>query len=267
VQTLQSIQTANHKYLTGDSPVYLLCSDWQDYVCKHALNGNATNLICEYLSASFLRLWELPVPEFCFVDVDYEHVKHLGIQKRNFDKTCFGSRFSKHFVELTLFNDEPDIRKNGAFAVHKLNILKIALFDIWLANEDRGHNNLNLLLDVRKEYNFIPIDHGAVFNSRLLDGHIRLLTENECLTNTDLLKHLFPKRDFSREFVQELKDYFYLCTHKCKQNFDEILRFIPPDWTIDLKAVTDKIQNEVFTNEWEDRVIETFLKYINSPFI
>ena len=85
-QTIRSIQTANFKFQTGDLPVYLLCNDMRDYVCKHALNGNSVNIICEYLAASFLKLWELPLPDFCFIELDYEHVKHLGIQKRNFEK-------------------------------------------------------------------------------------------------------------------------------------------------------------------------------------
>jgi len=140
------------------------------------------------------------------------------------------------------------------------------LFDLWLANEDRGHNNLNLLLDVKNGYNFIPIDHGALLNSRLLEGHIALLAENECLTDTVLMRHLYPKREFSKEFVAELKEYFYLCTLKCKQNFNEILNVTPPDWHIDLKKVADKIQNEVFADYWLDSVFDTFLDYINSPF-
>lgn len=235
------------------------------YVCKHALNGNSVNLICEYLAASFLKLWELPVPDFCFIEVDYEHVRHLGLQKRNFEKTCFGSRFSKHFIELTLYNNKPDFRKNSANSANKLNLLKIALFDLWLANEDRG-NNLNLLLDVNAGYNFIPIDHGAVFNSREFNNSITLLTENECLTDTDLMWYLYPKRDFSKEDILNLKNYFYLCTLKCKQNFDEILKFIPSDWHSDLKTVTDKIENEVFSETWRDTVFDAFLAYINSPF-
>jgi len=71
----------------------------QDYVCKHALNGNAVNLICEYIAASFLMVWELSVPDFCFINVNYEHVKHLAIPKYHVDKTCFGSKFNKNFVE------------------------------------------------------------------------------------------------------------------------------------------------------------------------
>jgi len=266
MQTLQTLQTANRKFDTGDGPVLILCDDRQEYVCKHALNGNAVNLICEYISASFLKLWELPVPDFCFINVNYEHVKDVGIQKRNFERTCFGSKFSKYFVELTMFNDEPDLKKINASLGRKLNLLKIALFDLWMSNEDRGINNLNLLLDVKNGYNIIPIDHGAVLNSRSLEQHIALLTENECLTSTDLMRHLYTKCDFSREDIRELKDYFYLCTLKCKQNFDEILKFIPSDWCSDLKMVTDKIENEVFADSWQDNVFNSFLEYINSPF-
>jgi len=266
MQTLQSIQTANLKYQTGDSPILILCNDMQDYVCKYALQGNTTNLLCEYFAASFLKLWELAVPEFSFLEIDYEHVKHLSIQKRCFENTCFGSKFSQRFVELNMFNDEPDIKKLTNYNIHKTNLLQIALFDIWLANEDRNNNNLNLLIDVSNNYKYVPIDHGAVFNTRFMDAPISLLTENECLTDTDLVRHLFPKREFSREYIAILKDYFYLCTLKCKQNFDEILRFIPPDWNNNLKMVTDKIQNEVFTKKWEENVIDTFLEYINSPF-
>jgi hypothetical protein len=266
MQTLTSIQTANRKYETGDSPVLLMCNDMQDYVCKHALNGNAVNLICEYIAASFLRVWELSVPDFCFINVNYEHVKHFTIPKHHFDKTCFGSKFSKNFVELTLFNDEPDFKKINVLPEQKLNILKIALFDLWMANEDRNFNNLNLLLDVSNGYNLVPIDHGAILNTRLLDSSISVLTETECVTNTDLMKHLHPKCDFNKEYISSLKDYFYLCTLKCQQNFDEILNYIPPDWTPDLNKVADKIKIQIFSKDWEDKVINTFLDYINSPF-
>ncbi len=125
---------------------------------------------------------------------------------------------------------------------------------------------MNLLLDVSNGYNLVPIDHGLVLNSRSLDSTISVLTENECITDTDLMRHLHPKRDFNKLFISELKDNFYLCTLKCQQNFDEILTYIPPDWTPDLKKVADKIKNQVFSKQWEDKVVDTFLNYINSPF-
>ena len=267
MQTLTSIQTANRQYKTGDRPVLVLCSDMQEYVCKYALGGNATNLFCEYVAASFLRLWQLPVPDFTFVKVNYEHVKHFGVPKHYFDKTCFGSKYSRFYQELTHFTDLPDIKKQKGYLENRDNLLKIALFDLWIANEDRNYNNLNLLIDVHDNYNFLPIDHGAIFNNRLMDWKMSLLTENECLTDIPFIKLLFQNTDFNRDYIQNLKEYFYLCTLECKNNFDEILKIIPPDWNIDLAVVSHKINNELFNKNWEEQVINTFLEYINSPFL
>jgi len=267
MQTLTSIQTANRQYQTGDRPVLVLCSDMQEYVCKYALGGNATNLFCEYVAASFLHVWQLPVPDFTFVKLNYEHVKHFGVPKHYFDKTCFGSKYSRFYQELTHFTDLPDIKKQKGYSENRDNLLKIALFDLWIANEDRNYNNLNLLIDVQDNYNFLPIDHGAIFNTRSMDWQMSLLTENECLTDIPLIKLLFQNTDFNRDYIQNLKEYFYLCTLECKKNFDEILKLIPPDWNIDLAVASHKINNELFDNNWEVQVIDTFLEYINSPFL
>jgi hypothetical protein len=267
MQTLKSIQTADKLYNTGDRPVLVMCSDMQDYVCKYALGGNATNLFCEYVAASFLRLWQLPVPDFTFVNVNYEHVKHFGLPKHFFDKTCFGSKYSRFYQELTHFTDLPDIKKQKGYSENRDNLLKIALFDLWIANEDRNYNNLNLLIDVQDNYNFLPIDHGAIFNTRSLEWKISLLTENECLTDIPLIKLLFQNTDFNRDYIQNLKEYFYLCTLECKKNFDEILKFVPLNWNIDLEVASHKINNELFNSNWEEKVIDTFLEYINSPFL
>jgi len=81
------------------------------------------------------------------------------------------------------------------------------------------------------------------------------------------MKLLFQNTDFNREYVQNLKEYFYLCTLECKNNFDEILNLVPENWKIDLKVATHKINNELFEKSWEAKVINTFLEYINSPFL
>lgn len=266
MHTVQSIQTANIHYETGDRPILVLCSDMQDYVVKHGLNGNATNLVCEYIAASFLKLWNLPVPEFSFVRVNYDHVKHYAMPKRDVELTCFGSRFDKLFVEISQFNDKADLKRNNISEEQKLNLLKISLFDIWLANEDRNQNNLNLLYDVRNACNIIPIDHGAILNSRSLSSKLELLTESESLVSTDLYRHMFKNHYSTKADISNLKDYFYLCANKCTQNFDEILNNTPADWHSAVDAIKIKFQNEVFSHNWKSTVLHTFLEYINSPF-
>lgn len=266
MQTLTSIQTASKQYDTGDRPILILCGDMHEYVCKHAMGGNGMNLLCEYIAASFLKIWELPVPDFAFIKLNYEHIRPLNISEHLVSKTCFGSRYNRYAQELTLFTDEPDIKKQKAYFDNREQLLKIALFDLWLANEDRNFNNTNLLIDVKDNYSFIPIDHGAILNTRVVNSKISTLTENECLTDTEIFKKLFPIRDFSKNYINELREYFYLCTQQCKTEFREILDQIPLEWDVNRKVVEQKLIEEVFTPEWEESVFNTFLDYINSPF-
>jgi hypothetical protein len=79
MQTLSSIQTANRQYDTGERPVLIMCSDMHNYVCKYAGGGDTMKLYCEYIAASFLKIWKLPVPDFAFVAINYDHVKQLDI--------------------------------------------------------------------------------------------------------------------------------------------------------------------------------------------
>jgi hypothetical protein len=266
MQTLQSIQTANRQYTTLERPVLILCNDMQEYVCKHVLSVDGLNLFCEYVAASFLRLWKLPVPDLAFVKINYDHVKQFGIPRRLIERTCFGSRYSQFYQELSHFTDTPDISKQKGYLDNRDNLLKIALFDIWMANEDRRNSHLNLMIDLKDNYNFVPIDHGAIFNGRTMNFPMVLLSENECLTAIPLIQLLFPKMAFSKAYIQNLKEYFYLCTNECKRHFDEILSTLPLDWNIDLTVAANKVNNELFTIEWEKQVIDTFLEYIRSPF-
>ena len=137
MQTLQSIQTANRQYTTLERPVLILCNDMQEYVCKHVLSSDGLNLFCEYVAASFLRLWKLPVPNFAFVKINYDHVKQFGIPSRLIERTCFGSRYSQFYQELSHFTDTPDISKQKGYLDNRDNLLKIALFDIWMQTKNR----------------------------------------------------------------------------------------------------------------------------------
>lgn len=242
-----------------------MCSDMQDYVCKYAAAGDTMKLFCEFIAASFLKIWQLAVPEFALIQLNYDHVKQLNIPGHYIEKTCFGSQYSRRYQELNQFTDNPDVMKQKGYFHNRENFLKIALFDLWIGNEDRNFNNMNLLLDV-ENFDFVPIDHSGIFNSREVKHSLVLLAENESLASTELLKLLYPKFVFTKDSIQNLRDYFYLCTGECKEKFDEILKSVPGDWKIDLAAIGHKIYDELFSREWEDEVIKTFLDYIRSPF-
>ncbi len=108
-----------------------------EYVCKHSYGSNGMSLLCEYLAASFLRIWKLQVPDFAFVQVQYAHVKQLHIPKHYVAKPCFGSQYSVNYQEQTQYTGNPDIKKHKEYMESRFELLKIALFDLWLANEER----------------------------------------------------------------------------------------------------------------------------------
>lgn len=76
------------------------------------------------------------------------------------------------------------------------------LFDLWVANEDRNHNNYNLLLNPTESgYCLMPIDHERCFNgSRTnIDRPLVLLTEDQSLVASPLVQLLFRG-------IQDLKE-------------------------------------------------------------
>lgn len=263
VKRISSIQTANKQYDTGDKPLLLLCDDMQYYVCKHSMGGNGMSLLCEYMAASFLRLWQLPVPDFSYVSINYEHVKHFNIPKQYVERFGFASKYERHYQEVTQFTENPDVQKQLGYMDNREDFIKIALFDLWLANEDRSFNNYNLLIDVQNNYRFVAIDHGAILNTRMLNNRISLLRDSESLLQTPMFGKLFKTSDFSYEYTKELKEYFYICVHECKRNFHEILEAVPDDWNLNIKQIENKIIQEVFSPEWEEQVLGAFFDYIN----
>ena len=264
-QYLSTVQTAQKLYETQDRPLLVMCSDLNRYVCKHSGGNNGLNLFCEYIAASFLKIWELQVPDYSFIKVNYEHVKGFDLPKHFFERTCFGSKYSKYYQELNHFTENPDIKKQQGYVDNRDDLLKIALFDLWLANEDRNFNNLNLLIDVNSNYSYVPIDHGAILNSKEFNNKIYLLSENESLVNTEIVSKLFPKFEYPKDFVVQFEEYFYICTAKCKQSYNDIVKSVPTDWDIKPK-VYDKISEEIFSPEWEKSVLQMFFTLIRSPY-
>jgi hypothetical protein len=69
------------------------------------------------------------------------------------------------------------------FDLLRVSFLMIALFDIWISNEDRTENNFNLLYDADRKL-FVPIDHTSIFNGNNLDKGPEQITINESIINS-----------------------------------------------------------------------------------
>lgn len=264
MQHLYSIQTSDRIFETGGSrPVLLTCNDMNSYVCKYNTgNGAAVRLMCEYIGASFLKLWGLNVPDFASVSVNRDHIpSDYHINEYYFDTACFGLQYTRTFAEVIDFTANISYQQRKAFP-NRRDLLDIALFDIWLANEDRNQDNYNLLIDIENQRNFIPIDHEAIFNTRNIKSPIYELTYEDSIISSPLFMNLFSNNDFNQTAMKEIKDNFQAKVKLCIDNYVILIEPIPPDWNINKLELETKLKNEIFDDNWLLRSFNLFLEFL-----
>src|SRR5690606_13932717 len=267
IKHLYSIREIIKMFDTGGShPLLVTCNDLNEWVCKY--ERTTLNLFNEYLAYHFALAWGLRVPEIARVSIHPDHIpaglRHF-LPAHLFQKDCFGSRFIEHAELITLtfvslFQDYHYRRK----IVNKSDFLKIALFDLWLANEDRNHNNFNMLLEFEdtKAYFICPIDHVMILNSSHLDYEIALLTEDESIINTPLANALFSTDRKLGEYVDEIVENFYLCTQVCEDQLPDTLSHIPVSWDIDVAQVGQRLRDNIFLDYWKRSCEQQFRELI-----
>ncbi len=249
-------------YTTGGSrPVKVFCQDWNEYICKY-LTGNvpASSLFNEYIAATFLKLWELKVPDFAFVQVQRDHLTWVNFPYHYFKIPCFGSLFNSSYKEIDKFFLEFPF-PNEHLKKLVTQYLKIGLFDIWLSNEDRNFGNMNLLFDLDND-DFIPIDHVQIFNGNNLDKPPVQITENESILTAPFMSKNFlrtlqqNKEDIRTTFTREFEKDITLC----HESLDEILQNVPPEWGVD-PFITKSYLNHYFSKNWQAETLSAFFTF------
>jgi hypothetical protein len=261
LKTLQSISIIE-KVLTstGSRPVVVWCDDLNYYACKYS---KPHDLLNEYIGASFCKLWGIPVPDYCFIKVKSEHILN-GLPKKSFDKTCYGCLYLEYAKDV---NEYLTTWKTNNYELGKIankeDLLRIGLFDLWLSNEDRNHNNANLLINPTVDgYNIIAIDHVNIFNSSSLSHGLFQLNEFESIISTDYVKLLFKRSERLNDLIDNLEENFYVCVKKCQKNLTAILKKVPQDWNIDIVATETLIRHQLFSEDWKRQTIQSFRLYL-----
>lgn len=152
--------------------------------------------------------------------------------------------------------------------INKSDLLKIGLFDIWLSNEDRNHNNYNLLINPTQEgYQIVAIDHVTIFNTNSLNYRLEQITEDESIMNTKFCNLMFKRGPKLTETLSGLEENFYLCTKECAKNFSKILSEIPIGWRIDISEREKLIRKNLFDDAWTKKTISYFRTVIENSLV
>lgn len=272
MKRLYSIKNIEKTYSTGEEPVLVACNDHNSYICKYSrYSGSANKLVCELMGAIFAKSWKLNTPEIAIVKVNREHVPY-NMSGSFFSKPILGSLQQPNVVDITPATI-PLISPSEKLC---RQLMQIALFDLWLSNEDRNANNANLMYDMVND-DIIAIDYGCCFNTATFDYPLSLLTESESILCSDLFMHLASNTPHER--IRKMADIllnidFPSYIHDSQigsvvvqwdddSNEELGCDFIPSAWNIDRGRLSIKI-DELLSSEWLARVKNGFIETLNT---
>ena len=146
ISTLYSAKRIEQQFHTGEEPVMVMCSDVKIYVCKYMRSSaTAYKLACEFIGANLATVWQLNTPEIAIVHIRPAHWEGLNLS-HSLSAPSIGFRWLDGVVDIT----PSTYAKVPATEETLSQLMKIALFDFWTANEDRNANNANLMYDMAR---------------------------------------------------------------------------------------------------------------------
>jgi hypothetical protein len=260
--SIESLDPANIVE-TMNRPVLVHASDMEYYYCKYnRLTTRAYRLYKEFLIAAFLPYWSFNAAPVNSIQVKDEHISaELGINRNHFAYPCFGLQKVPHSTELDKHNIA--LLTKRLSPGFKDDFLRLSFFDIWAANEDRSHNNYNILLSGSQNgYRLYPIDHEACFNHSDNPNRLIPITYEESLIYSEAFARLFHPAGQVYNTLAGLRGKSYLCKQACRADIDVILAAIPSQWKIDIQSEKKALAGFLFSDEWFDAAWETFETYI-----
>lgn len=253
---LYSIKNIEKQYGTGDLPVLVTCSDLKAYICKYMRSSSAAyRLASELIGAYVASKWDIPSPSIAFVSIQQVHWSNV-FSPHSLTAPAIGYAWQDGVIDIT-----PTTYKAVKQSKEVLGqLLKIALMDFWMANEDRTFNNANLLYNAQKEC-LISIDYGGILNTSTFDYPIQQLTVSDSILYADLFRHLSSALPVDDVFcaAEALHDYYVKSILACDSIADEVIEVIPKEWKVAEDILRIKL-SQLFENDWQIGVWNNFMQ-------
>ncbi|MEZ4723008.1 MAG: HipA family kinase [Flavobacteriales bacterium] len=149
---------------------------------------------------------------------------------------------------------------------NKQTLLRIALFDIWTSNEDRNHNNYNLLMTMASgAYDWVVIDHGEAFNSNNAMQHgLTTLTYHDSILQSELYHLIFQKpHNFAAEIELILTQFDQWITKASHETVGWI-DAAPDSWGANKDEWKTFLMDEWLSLSWSNDVKQAFREHCQS---
>lgn len=257
--TLYSAKRIEQLFHTGEEPVMVMCSDINLYVCKYMRSSTmAYKLACEFIGSNLALLWQLNTPDIALVNIRPAHWEGINVS-HSLSAPSIGSRWMDGVVDIT-----PSTYNKVPATVNTLNqLIKIALFDFWIANEDRNANNANLMYDMVHEQ-LVAIDFGCIFNTATFEYPLSQLTSTDTILWSDFFKHLVESqnKETISGIVNNLKSDYDRCLKQSASQISSILNEMPMEWKVPTRIVNEKL-SQLFDKQWTADVWKNFTECLN----
>lgn len=238
----------------GHSPMHFKCDDGNFYYCKYRTQLKKEELDClvyELVCHFLLKKLNIPTPDvaLAIIEKDTYDIKKLKANKRYIKSgnICFASKEAANVILVTGIQSIAKKTQTNKFE-NFYDLLKIAMFDLWVDNADRGNGrkeNYNLLfqtIQVQSEdtlapqtkFRWLAFDHAFAFG-----GNQRLRMFNETMmpyTSLKLIESQYYK-SFKKYFNPEtyksiVENFLTLQHHELKGIILNVFSQIPAEWRI-----------------------------------
>jgi len=225
----------------GHSPMKFLCNDGEIYYCKYRVSAKKEELDCliyEVIGHFLLKSLAIPTPDIALVEL-IEGVfekKDIPLNHKYAKPSviCFGSREVKNANLISGLESVVDVHSLQTL-YNPYDLLRIAIFDLWIDNADRGkNNNYNLLTSpYENKLKIWAFDHAFTFggslNLRIFNPQFKPDIQNKLFTTpyfSSIFSYLNPQKcvEVAIQIIERLANSVSI--------LDSVFDQIPKDWQV-----------------------------------
>lgn len=257
---------------TFHHPLLVQAEDGGLYYLKYA-KTQLYQLTCEWLCHYLLRAWEVATPDVAVLSVPAGLLETMPPQARDawrwLDKPAFGSQQVVATVESSSFTNYGTAAELAVLS-NPDDLLWVALFDAWVANDDRRASHHNLLLGTDadagpRKLRCYAIDHAFTFTSQrfeALDATETYYSFNANLSQAPAVRVVLDewRAKWPLLWASEYERGFYLRVEKCRQYFPTICSILPEPFQLSAAEQT-KLADFLFN---EARLAQLWAEFFSS---
>ena len=253
--------------------VKFICDDSFTYYCKYLIDFNPQEINClayEIVAHYLLKQFNIPTPDIALVAItqgtlDKSKVRVNRRLKEGF--VCFGSKSVEPSAEISEF-ELCNTKRDYTSIVNPQDIVKIALFDLWINNVDRGRFidpgfNYNLLSAAHpKGRKIMAFDHAFIFGGVNQIGVFNPamgIERQDKLHQSDFYKSCIQYMDYD-DFVEIVDNFIPLLQVSHQVVIESVIVQLADIWNLSpnlSQRIQDYLHCETRIKQVKDTIIAT----------